>query len=316
MSWLPEIDYDRHPAYRDLEPLPAGERQALRNQYEASFVSVMDGIRRYVGGWHKEHGSPDGETWKELGPKGIAASVLPPEMKGQAQDLFGAYLGDRDTPSDTPGQSMFRASAQDFGEGKYPDLVRFLRDFERRFRVRQAVSQYFGSDSAMIFTVHFKRHSENADFYDRPFGDQENIGHAGSGFHIDLMPRVVKVMIYLSDVVEEKDGPFHYVPGSNREEHTMVNYALRKTTNDIVSGSDVEARRRLMALPQSYRQKCYFGADLLPGDPRLGELHEKEKAFFSTDADVLLFDPLGIHRGNRIASPVPRKIMQIGYLAT
>ena len=61
---------------------------------------------------------------------------------------------------------------------------------------------------------------------------------------------------------------------------------------------DLDAKKKLMMLPNFFRRKNEFTD--FSKDSRLGQyIKSRNKSFFD-DKNIIIFDPLGIHRGGRV----------------
>ena len=55
-----------------------------------------------------------------------------------------------------------------------------------------------------------------------------------------------------------------------------------------------------MALPRIFRKKCAFGADIINRSVESDELLRSEIKITSDKGNLILFDPIGIHRGGMV----------------
>lgn len=114
--------------------------------------------------------------------------------------------------------------------------------------------------------------------------------------HID--PELnVKCMIYLSNV-EMKDGPFHYVKGSNLyHKDNIVLKNIAKANNVYNINNNFDKRREFLCLPKNFQNSSNFGNYILNDSKNGLFLKDNLKPFTSDMGNLFLFDPEGIHMG-------------------
>jgi hypothetical protein len=129
--------------------------------------------------------------------------------------------------------------------------------------------------------------------------------------HIDGVTGCLKCIIYLNHV-GERNGPFCYVPGSNRLKMGAFDAIVRRTVDRAGFATSEPAMRQLfMALPAFARRKGSFGDDLLDGSPNAERLLRAEIRFTSNLGNVAAFDNLGIHRGGLVQEGERRAIFAV-----
>ncbi len=112
-----------------------------------------------------------------------------------------------------------------------------------------------------------------------------------------------KMLIYLNEV-GRKQGPFRYIAGSHLAMDERE--ALIRKTNDKLRFQPIQ----FMALPEEFRLHALFGDHLDRDSDAVRSLLAKERAVFSEDGDVSLFDNHGVHRGGFVRDGV-REILQV-----
>ena len=130
--------------------------------------------------------------------------------------------------------------------------------------------------------------------------------------HIDPKEDVVKSMIYLNDI-DRHSGAFSYIPYSNRWIHDPLQEVFGRA---ITTGSychNKESRAPIFNLPSHLRVSYNFGRTLLDNDVQQQMLLDQDVYDESEQANCVVFDPAGMHRGgqcttgNRIALQVIMK---------
>jgi len=119
--------------------------------------------------------------------------------------------------------------------------------------------------------------------------------------HADPKFNLIKSLMYLNDVDDEA-GPFSYVPESSRWWFDEVErlFAYGNSTGNYLDSP--AARRAALAAPVRYRKNAIAGR-LIPDDTPLSDmLLAKLHPFTSSEANCVVFDPLGFHRGGLCVS--------------
>jgi len=120
------------------------------------------------------------------------------------------------------------------------------------------------------------------------------------GMHYDSCLGLMKCMMYLSDV-GQGDGPFSYLPGTVRAHTGLMQRLSGKAMPYAKIGLDTpDSRRLFLKLPAGLRNYSHFGDDLLCGSDLEAAYHAREHQFLSADANVILFDNYGLHRGGMV----------------
>lgn len=147
--------------------------------------------------------------------------------------------------------------------------------------------------------------------------------------HYDYEVTMVKAMVYLSDNVTDKDGPFSLIPGSNRWESSRLAYTMFRNLDlgfaELFDPSykssyyrprffGEEERRRFLSLPRWLQGTSHFGDDVLDGTELSNELLSRERKFTGSEPRCVLFDGSRvIHRGS-LAQPGGERIaLQLAF---
>lgn len=134
---------------------------------------------------------------------------------------------------------------------------------------------------------------------------------ATTDLHIDWSyHRMVKCLIYLNDV-DENNGPFKYVIGSNNYQLGLWEKSIRYANSFCgLSKCSISERELFWALPKFFQKKAEFGNDLLDTSLESAALLARECHFTSEDGDLLFFDNEGIHRGGDVRKG-ERQVLQL-----
>lgn len=117
-----------------------------------------------------------------------------------------------------------------------------------------------------------------------------------TNLHIDPVENQLKVMIYLNEI-DNDSGPFSYIPTSNRWVYDPLQNIMGRAIATGNYCNTPEARQEIFKLPKFLRISYNFGRSLIDSNPLQKMLLSKEKIFTSNDANVILFDPAGMHKG-------------------
>lgn len=138
------------------------------------------------------------------------------------------------------------------------------------------------------------------DFWSGRFADLAMDDPACNYCHVDTAHNTTKMIIYLNEVGAE-NGPFSFVPGSHRARRSFADRLIRRAIDHSgLAASDPETRALFASLPAVLRRKGAFGQDLEDGHPAAAQILTHERTIMSDEADCILFDPEGIHRGGMI----------------
>jgi hypothetical protein len=137
-----------------------------------------------------------------------------------------------------------------------------------------------------------------------------------SYLHYDFEFNLQKFVIYL-DEVNEKNGPFSVIMGSNNIElpkfvFTFVKeFELVSRNKNVFEKSKVyyrsqffskENRKIFLQIPKALRGASHFGDDLIDGSDIQKELLANEKNYTTKDGNLIMFDGHhGMHRGGLCA---------------
>ena len=122
-------------------------------------------------------------------------------------------------------------------------------------------------------------------------------------WHIDsdIWPNF-KALMYLNDVGLD-EGPMRYIPGTHRDLDPFET-VVRKTNDSLKLPT-----AQFLALPDALRMHALFGPYMNGDEPECQALLAREVAC-AGDADLVLFDNNGVHRGGFVRKG-SRRIMQV-----
>jgi hypothetical protein len=327
---LPEIDYGRHPAYQvrgsrlaalilfgrgvavafgrwliDLEHLPkppAGvprRRWLVRNAPRLASTAVRHNLKRLTRSTGIRSATGSGAGIPEaLACDGFHSFRLTETDKEQITILTGPWFEHLNRKV-AKGVVHFDDNRIWIDEDASPDIYAWFRDMLGRSGVLAASSAWLGRQVTVAHLVP-QLNTPATDFWTGQFGDVGEPDPACNYCHVDTAWGITKVIVYVGEV-GEATGPFSYVRGSHRARDGFWGQLVRKA-NDYagLSSTRPSARCLFAALPAALRRKAAFGPDLRDDHPMASDLLDAETRFTTNWADVILFDPDGVHRGGMV----------------
>ena len=315
---LPAIDYESHPAYRDLPAASLGDRARSSFALAPSLIRVSGGRaltvgRRWVDGMvHRKHDAGAPEVLRELRDQGCASAALLPgdlsliidgldESRQRLESGLAAIPVEQRTYGD--GQLVLHRETD---SGVFGAIERGLQ----RVGVIGAASAYIGNPVRIRFLTLQINDGGEAHWHSK-FADVGLADPPALYLHIDTTPRMAKCLVYLTDVGADS-GPFCYVVASHEYRVGAVEALIRSAVDKSgLSARDRETRRRFASLPRFLQKKADFGTDLLPGDHGTRTLLAKEAVMTGPAGSCILFDNRGVHRGGMVTEG-RRVILQVG----
>ncbi len=126
----------------------------------------------------------------------------------------------------------------------------------------------------------------------------DDLGAEMNFFHVDTNLNTLKCMIYLSDVNSVENGAFEYVLKSHKD-YGFFTFLIRRVIRKIKAFErDSSSKEKLMSLLQIFRKKNELTD--FSKDSELGRYVAENKKSFMNPTNIVIFDPLGIHRGGRV----------------
>ena len=319
---LPVIDFANHPAYRGLaETFSATSRDEVRARRAFELENARTVWESFRSVWNYPDDRALGNAPRRLDDlrrDGIVGVTLGP-LLGTLRSVAEPYL-DRirqiraAARPRTPRDAQIRLTLADLREPENQSLRHVVQELLESTELVELVGRYLNAREIAVPYAQFKISDRRQPEYAGTRNAFADIGVPDPPWgymHIDTTPFHLKAIIYLTDVVGPAHGPFRYVLGSNRAPHIPFDdYLERVATQHFVAARDLEGRRKLMALPAIERQRLDFGTDLAAGSETGRGLLEREATFTSGQADMMLFDPRGIHRGAHVTAG-ERAILQL-----
>jgi len=323
---LPSIDFGNHPAYAALaREISSDERAATVNQYAGNLAQARKTLAPFQKVWQ----SPDRQPAPNASPifeglvrDGIVGLTPPTALRALSDEVSAPYIARLRAQIASSTQEVANAAQirLEYNELLRSDVGSLVKKIIGYFELMPIVSAYLGMEKIAVQVVHFKitdngisRGQGNLDV----FQDPDMPDPATRYFHVDGPPCDLKLILYLSDVLDISQGPFSYVVGSHAAPYiSLEEFAVRVATQAFCSTATVghnrgaEGRRKLMCIPEMYRQRIDFGSDLLDDSPVARDLLARERVFYSNAAEMLLFDSKGVHRGAMVTRGT-RLVMQV-----
>lgn len=341
MIWHPSVvDYDSHAAYR---PLAAQADLRTRLSATAIFLAGMaklllkrairyemipydlradrsvSGRLRFIGAamrntvagnMRKRHASAaTGGGEARMDRHGVMVVAVPPDqvalLEAASAAEFEALAARRGTSS---GPRRFEESRGQASRAGSRVLFNRIEALLQDSGVMAASDAYLGRPARLI-DVNPQINDVTDSFWRDIFPD---IGAdelpATAYCHRDASGGDLKAIIYLSDV-DERNGPFSYVLGSNRMRISRLDDLICEANDSNGLGATgPEARKRFAALPKRLRQKGAFGNDLTPDSPISAGINAGLWAIQAPKGSIVLFDTKGIHRGGMVVEGERRVI--------
>ncbi|MDA9975447.1 hypothetical protein N9F34_01255 [Alphaproteobacteria bacterium] len=319
---LPSIDFNNHPAYAALAlDISSDERAAAVNQYDGNLAQARKSLAPFSKVWQSPGRQPAPNAspiFEGLVCDGIVGLTPPTALRALADEVSAPFIA-RLRAQITASTQELSSAAQirfSYDELRRSNVGRLVAKILGYFELMPIVSAYLGMEKVAVKAVHFKI-TDNVVSQDRGtldvFQDPSMPDPDTRYFHVDAPPCDLKLILYLSDVLDISQGPFSYVVGSHAGPYiTLEEFAVRAATQAFAPGRSAEERRKLMCIPGIYRQRIDFGSDLLDGSPIARDLLERERVFYSNVTEMLLFDSKGIHRGAMVTRGT-RRVMQVTF---
>ena len=156
------------------------------------------------------------------------------------------------------------------------------------------ISTYFATNKTKL--VYFQIHiNQEEDEFVFKHDHDDLVEEKMNFFHVDTNSNTIKAMVYLTDVLKEENGAFQYVSGSHKFYSASL-FLKRKIVKRLGAfRRDKKGKKILLCLPNSFRVKNEF--DDFSSDSKLGSYIQENRISCSDGSNIIIFDPLGIHRG-------------------
>ena len=332
MGWTPAlIDYDRHAAYRDLIA-----RAPLKTRLEAAVIFAVSMARlllkrtikyefiphdvrtdrspagrlRFVGAALRNAFGGDARARRlsaaevdagKMAGHGIHVVTMPTDrfaaLEATARPEFDRLAARRGLSN---GQRQFEESRGQASRREQRELFELIEATLREAGVFDVASAYLGRQTKLV-DVNPQINDTSDSFWRDIFPDTELKALPPTAYcHRDASGGDLKAIIYMTDV-DERNGPFSYVIGSNRMRIDRLDDLICEANDSNgMAGTDPAARARFAALPRKLRQKGAFGNDVTPDSPLGREIGQGLWAVTAGRGSIVLFDTKGIHRGGMV----------------
>jgi hypothetical protein len=163
--------------------------------------------------------------------------------------------------------------------------------------VKAIFSGYFGVQMPKL--VYMQIHiNQSDDKYVFKHDDSDIFDDEMNFFHVDTNLNTLKAMVYLTDVSNHNQGAFEYVVASHKL-YNKKDFFRRKIVRILGAyRRDEVGKNKLLSLPKTFRLTNDF-SDYSINSP-LGTYIYSRKVCCLSDQPIIIFDPLGIHRGGRV----------------
>lgn len=315
---IPAIDYRCHPAYGGIfqKPSLSMRYRALRKvlPYLVKFGQHAVALRVSQMRHRMKHSLGNTELSARLGMLArdgiISFRVLPQDI-----DMMNAIVRpyvemiDQKKTEIPLDERRFKDKIMFLPEEKIPELYQIVSRVLDQCSISLLASAYRGLP-AQLGQIALQVNDPSDPDWQNHFSDVQVADPPTTYMHIDGTFYGVKCLLYLTDV-GPANGPFSYVAGSNRLNMGMWERLVR-TVNDKtrLDRCDRANRELFFALPRMLQKKAEFGNDLNENGKEIRALLASEHAYHSQEANLVLFDARGIHRGGMVREG-KRHILQI-----
>jgi len=162
---------------------------------------------------------------------------------------------------------------------------------------KDLIGRYFngGNASLKVALLHINSETDKRVLSHSP---EDTFDDEMSLFHVDTNLNTLKCMIYLSDVDAAENGAFEYVKGSQKD-YDFWSFLVRRVNRKTNSFErDPKSKSKLISLVSGFRIKNELTD--FSKNSELAAYVAKNKTCFTSPNNIVLFDPLGIHRGGRV----------------
>ena len=235
-----------------------------------------------------------GSIFEKLYEYGVAQTQVDEfdELKNKLQPKIDAWLEKEDWKP-TPG-------TYDRGEMLDKSYIEYVNTVFAKHGILRAASDYYGNVKE-VAGVYLHICTPTDFHYKQFFRDASTVGKF-INTHIDPKENVVKAIVYLEKAYLD-NGPFRYVPTSNRFMHDPVQNIIGRA---ITSGNYCETpeqRKSVFMLPRHLRVSHNFGRCIRPGTRIYKDMDDKLRSFTSNNGNTIIFDPgAGMHQGGIVTN--------------
>ncbi len=143
--------------------------------------------------------------------------------------------------------------------------------------------------------LHLNYPNETTQVFTNSNIDLKNNKHIG--FHTDNNINTIKAMVYLD--IKNGDGAFEYVPNSQNWT-SLLSFSVKKAIrNSGLMPSNIETLNKLNSVWKFIRLRSEMTA-MKASNPIIKSILIKKERLGESPGDVVIFNPIGIHRGGQV----------------
>jgi hypothetical protein len=333
------VGYEQHFAYRDLVARPtAKDRVAALAIFARSMVKLLTkrairyemipyhiradrsfgGRLRFAaaalrnmaaGSMRRRHAAATASQAAVMDRNGCLVVTIPEDQRRALEEVAAEQfeaLAARRGPSN--GKRQFEESRGQASRLQQGPLFDRIEAILRESGIMAASDAYLGRPARLV-DVNPQINDVTDTFWRDIFPDAKLEDLPPTAYcHRDASGGDLKAIFYLSDV-DDRNGPFSYVLGSNRIRISRLDDLICEANDgNGLGGTDALARRRFAALPKKLRQKGAFGNDLTEASPLSADITAALWPIKAPSGSIVLFDTKGIHRGGMVVEGERRVI--------
>jgi hypothetical protein len=186
------------------------------------------------------------------------------------------------------------------------ELYNDLDDIFQKYGILNVARKYFNYSMILEgITLHVCK--QNDQHWQMTMADQTPTPY--ENLHFDPKNGMLKCIFYLNTVTHN-DGPFSYIEGSHKWGDELFNRVVAKSVSVSNYLENDEKRNQFLKLPRTMQKCANIGAFL---QNNVHDMFTKEKKYVSDDANMLFFDPGGLHRGGIVHDEGMRINLQIMF---
>ena len=294
-----KLDYSTHPKYRDIR-VPWMQKLKASASFVASaifsWVLLFKG-KQFPAKFNNQEFNSLPEKYKQFANDGVIG-IVDKGLSLSLMDLMNARINAQ------------RESLKPSSERRLADCIKMVTSKDNKDLLQEIEKQVLkNQDFKQILDLFFNGASPSlrvALMHINSENDQRVIKHSSddefdddmSLFHVDTNLNTLKCMIYLNDVNTIKNGAFEYALKSHRD-YDFFTFLIRRVIRKIKAFErDALSKTKLMSLPQIFRKKNELTD--FSKDSELGRFIAENKKSFMNPTNIVIFDPLGLHRGGRV----------------
>ena len=304
LTFFPTINYKKHKLYKDLlSNSSLLEKSTSLKKYWPHFWNGLyeykENVKRLFKNRKLYKNNQPSEDFVKFSEQGILLKHVDKKFIAELKDYLNKHIGYDMDKVKFEGQEDRHYIT--FSEAD-PNIKRLHDELLEKYGVFDIAKRYTKSKKILImgFKLRIQQHDEN--FKQGLFEDHPDHNVSTNYMHVDsTMPKSqIKMIMYLGDV-NEKSGPFCYVPSSHKLKDPLWRKVSRRVNHKIgLQQWGLEARKAFMHLPVFFQHKAEFGNDLVENQQIVSDLLEHEFPITSEHANFIVFDNSGFHRGGLV----------------